>query len=44
VASSNRSIDEEIDDVLNAESPTQGSDALAELKAKMKTKSDGGDS
>ncbi len=43
VADSNRSIDEEIDDVLKAESPTQGSDALAALKAKMKTKSEGGE-
>jgi phage shock protein A len=38
VANENRSLDEEIDDVLGAESPTQGSDALAALKAKMKAK------
>ena len=36
VAQENRSIDEEIDDVLGAESPSEGSDALAALKAKMK--------
>ena len=36
VAKESRSIDEEIDDVLGAESPSKGSDALAALKAKMK--------
>ncbi len=36
VANSNRSIDEEIDDVLDAGSPSQASDALAAMKAKMK--------
>ena len=36
VAQENRSIDEEIDDVLGAESPSSSSDALAALKAKMK--------
>lgn len=36
VAKENRSIDEEIDDVLGAQSSTEGSDALAALKAKMK--------
>lgn len=42
VANENRSLDEEIDDVLGAPSATQGSDALAALKAKMKAKSEGG--
>jgi phage shock protein A len=41
VANSNRSIDEEIDDVLGAESPSQASDALAAMKAKMKAKKEG---
>lgn len=36
VANENRSIDEEIDDVLGAPSENEGSDALAALKAKMK--------
>ena len=36
VANENRSINEEIDDVLGTESPTAGSDALEALKAKMK--------
>ncbi|MCG8307759.1 MAG: PspA/IM30 family protein [Cytophagales bacterium] len=36
VANENRSIDEEIDDVLGTESPSESSDALAALKAKMK--------
>jgi phage shock protein A len=36
VAKDNRSIDEEIDDVLDAGSPSQASDALAAMKAKMK--------
>ncbi len=40
VANSNRSLDDEIDDALNAESSSQGSDALAALKAKMKSKND----
>jgi len=38
VANSNRSIDQEIDAALNAEVPSQSSDALAALKAKMKSK------
>lgn len=36
VAMENRSIDEEIDDVLGAPSDSEGTDALAALKAKMK--------
>ncbi len=38
VANSNKSLDDEIDDVLGAESSTQTSDALAALKAKMNSK------
>lgn len=41
VANSNRSLDEEIDDVLGEEAPSQGADALAALKAKMNAKSEG---
>jgi phage shock protein A len=37
VAKENRSIDEEIDDVLGAQPSSEGSDALAALKAKMKS-------
>ena len=36
VANENRSVDEEIDEVLGAQSPSDSSDALAALKAKMK--------
>jgi phage shock protein A len=41
VAKENRSIDEEIEDVLNEGSPNQASDALAAMKAKMKAKNEG---
>ena len=41
VANSNRGIDEEIDDVLGEGSPTQASDALAAMKAKMKASKEG---
>ena len=36
VAKENRTVDEEIDDVLGAPSESEGTDALAALKAKMK--------
>lgn len=41
VADSNRSVDEEIDEVLKEEKATDAVDALAELKAKMKAKKEG---
>jgi len=44
VANENRSLDDEIDDVLGTTSPSQGSDALAAMKAKMKLKTEGGES
>jgi len=42
VADSNRSVDEEIDEVLKSEPTATGADALAELKAKMKARKEGG--
>ncbi len=40
VANSNRSVDDEIDEVLKSSPTPQSADALAELKAKMKAKKD----
>lgn len=36
IANKGRSIDEEIDEVLQADAPSRSADALAALKAKMK--------
>lgn len=43
VADSNKSLDDKLDDALGQESPSAGSDALAELKAKMKKNKEGGE-
>jgi len=43
VADSNKSLDDQIDDVLQQESPSKGADALAALKAKMKKGKEGND-